>query len=268
MLSIFIPRPNVWEIISSRQTKTSDIWLGSIESIIALAYKRFRPGAKLKISNFRITNDHSHNVRILKYNFDLQSVKRTMCGGKAVDMYNMKHPIYFAQGVLRLLSEEDRKLLLNLAIQGIENLLSETYMKDEIAKECLHQIKLILEILNYEPKPRVSSIDLSNNQNLIAENCQSIEETRDGYISKKLEEYRPTLRIMNNYLENPLTKYNQQVWSDKVFELQRICNFLRLASQHTALGKEPEEHLNEIKKILEPINEKMYEYYRKIIEGR
>ncbi|MEX0594857.1 MAG: hypothetical protein WD512_00020, partial [Candidatus Paceibacterota bacterium] len=147
MLSVLIPRPNVWEILSSRQTKTSDIWLGSIESIIALAYKRFRPGAKLKICNFRITNDHSHNFKVFRYNLELQSVKRTFCGGKAVDMYNMKHPIFFSEPILSLLSDEDRKFLLELAIQGIDNMLSETYSKDEIAKECLHQIILILQIL-------------------------------------------------------------------------------------------------------------------------
>ena len=76
------------------------------------------------------------------------------------------------------------------------------------------------------------------------------------------------LLITNNYLDNPLTKYSHQLWSEKAYELKRICHFLRLASQQTTLGKEPEEYLTEIKNILEPINEKMFDYYRKIVEGK
>lgn len=265
MLSVLIPRPNVWEIISSRQTKTSDIWLGSIESIIALAYKRFRPGAKLKIGNFRITNDHSHNFKVFRYNLELQSVKRTFCGGKAVDMYNMKHPIFYSEPILSLLPEDDRKFLLGLAIQGIDNLLSETYSKDEIAKECLHQIKLILEILDH---PTANATTANATTTSTSTSTLTSNTNQRSLVESKLLEYKPMLRITNNYLNNPLTKYNQKVWSEKIFELKRICGFLRLASQHTALGKEPEEHLNEIKKILEPINDKMFDYYQKIIEGK
>lgn len=76
------------------------------------------------------------------------------------------------------------------------------------------------------------------------------------------------LRITNNYVDNPLTKYNVKVWSERQYELKRICGFLRQASKQVALGKEPEEYLNEIKKIMEPVNDKMFEYYQKIIEGK
>lgn len=293
MLSIFIPRPNVWEILSSRQTKTSDIWLGSIESIIALAYKRFRPGAKLKICNFRITNDHSHNFKVFRYNLELQSVKRTFCGGKAVDMYNMKHPIYFSEPILSLLPEEDRKFLLGLAIQGLDNMLSETYSKDEIAKECLHQIKLILQILNDYPPDKAlqnsvtpSTVTTTTSANSATSATCSASTTAsttmlsatapagapaaapEPKVGAKLSEYKPMLRITNNYMNNPLTVYNHKIWSNSIFELKRICGYLRLASQHTALGKEPEEYLSEIKKIVEPINDKMFDYYQKIIEGK
>lgn len=304
MLSILLPRPNVWEIISSRQTKTSDMWLGSIESIIALAYKRFRPGAKLKICNFRITNDHSHNFKIFRYNLELQSVKRTFCGGKAVDMYNMKHPIYFSEPILNLLSDEDRKFLLSLAIQGLENMLSETYSKDEIAKECLHQIKLILEILNETTgtstttaastipttstststsastttttsatastttSSTIPTVATSISTTSIKNNNAQVAIYPEPKVGAKLQEYKAMSRITNNYMNNPLTIYNHKIWANSVFELKRICGYLRLASQHTALGKEPEEYLNEIKKILEPINDKMFDYYQKIIEGK
>ena len=276
-----MPRPNVWEIISSRQTKTSDMWLGSLESIIALAYKRFRPGAKLKICNFRITNDHSHNFKVFRHNLELQSVKRTFCGGKAVDMYNMKHPIYYSESILSLLSDADRRFLLELAVQGLDNMLSETYSKDEIAKECLHQIKLIIQILNEpgpSPGPSPGPVILSN------DSAGPTSETPEGNpvntltnpmglsssveVKGKLLEYKEMLRITNNYMNNPLTIYNRKIWSNCSFELKRICDFFRLANQNTALGKEPEEYLNEIKKIIEPINDKMIEYYRKIIEGK
>ena len=63
----------------------------------------------------------------------------------------------------------DRDYLLGLAIQGIDNLLSETYSKDAIAKECLHQIKLILEILShYKTVPSILSSNdaaIPNNSN-------------------------------------------------------------------------------------------------------
>jgi len=300
MLSLLIPRPNVWEIVNSRQTKTSDLWIGSVESIIALAYKRFRPGAKLKISNFRITNDHRHNIRLFRYQFNLQSVKRTMCGGKAVDMYNLKHPIYFCEDMLRLLPPRDRRFLISLAIQGLENLLSETYAKDEIAKECLHQLRLILDILeentckdengesddsgSMDSMSIVINADADDSVNAKSESEPKTpptqpDQSEPGPKAKKdhinkcgvcddLYRQRSVLRITHKYMDNPLTKKNRELWREKKYELRRICQLFRRAEEKVNVGKETEEFLSEIKKILEPINDKMYDFYKDIIEGK
>ena len=42
-------------------------WLGMIESLVAISYLRFRPGAKININGFKISNDNSHHVSLRDY---------------------------------------------------------------------------------------------------------------------------------------------------------------------------------------------------------
>lgn len=119
-------------------------WLGMIDSLIALAYLRFRPGAKLHIRGFKITNDHSHQLQIRDYQLDFQGIKRSILGGSSTDMLNLKTPIYYSYQVLADLAPDDRQIILQLALESVIYLQEDTYVHDLNALEYLHTIQLLL----------------------------------------------------------------------------------------------------------------------------
>ena len=231
-----LPTTNLWDRFTTKSTKSLDQWVGPAEAIIALAYKRFRPGAKLKIDSFRISNDHSHAVNVWgEYNFDWQSVKRTVMGGKAADMYNLKNPIFHSFILLNLLPEEKSTLLLELSLQSIDNMMRETYAKDQVAVECLHKIRQIIR-------------GALNNENLA--------------------DYQKQLNISEEYLDNPLTKKSLEVWRSHLSWFESICDELQAAYDKNQRGEDYENNLKNVRMILERIRDEMEGFYQTIIEGR
>jgi len=230
-----IPTNTMWENIISKKTRSNDQWVGPAEAIIGLAYKRFRPGAKLKIDSFRITNDHSHSICWGEYNFDWQSVKRTIFGGSAADMYNLKNPVFHSFILLNLLPQEKKELLLELSLQSIDNMMRETYSNDQVAVECLHKIKQII----------IASI---NDEDLSA--------------------YQNQLNISQDYLKNPLTIRNLELWRNHLPWLEGICDQLQIAYDKNKRGEDFEGNLKNVKLTLENIRNEMDSFYQDIVQGK
>jgi len=122
-------------------------WLGTMESLIALAYLRFRPGAKLNISSFKISNDHSHRISIREFQMDLQGVKRSVFGGSSMDLLNLKTPVYHSYQILELLELSERVILIELALESVNFMLEDTYYHDLNAQEYLRGLQLLLNKL-------------------------------------------------------------------------------------------------------------------------
>jgi len=126
------------------QKRDNRQWLGTIDSLIALAYLRFRPGAKLHIRGFKITNDHSHQLQIRDYQLDFQGIKRSILGGSSMDLINLKTPIYYSYQILADLEPDDRQIILQLALESVIYLQEDTYAHDLSALDNLHSIQLLL----------------------------------------------------------------------------------------------------------------------------
>ena len=230
-----IPTPNIWEYLTTKSTKSLDQWIGPIEAIVALAYKRFRPGAKLKIDSFRITNDHSHAVIIndqLALNW--QSIKRSIMGGKAADMYNLKNPIFYSLIILNMLPERKGKMLLELSNQSVDNMMKETYSKDQVAQECLHRISQII-------KEALKGEDLNNHKHY--------------------------LNISDDYIKNPLTEKSLQIWKANIRGLEEICDQFVIIQDKNNRGEDFEANLKNIRLILEKVRNEMESFYGKILSS-
>lgn len=259
LLSSLAPPTGIWNHITGQKTKSEEKWVGPPEAIVALAYKRFRPGAKLNITSFRITNDRSHPFPVIspwgEYNFDWQSVKRTILGGKGADMYNLKNPIYYSYVFLNYLPKEKAKLLLELALQSVEGMIDSTYAQDQVALECLHMIKTILTI-SFESRCSEPTITSS-----------SSEDENDNELDKYAD-IRHNFRISDNYLNNPLTVKNIEIWKSHLNWLETICDELEEARDKSTQGGDFECNLANVKVILEKISDEMMVYYNKIIKGK
>lgn len=231
----FIPTPNLWEYFTTKNNRSADQWVGPVEAIVALAYKRFRPGAKLKIDSFRITNDHSHAVLLPnKQSINWQSVKRTLLGGKAADMYNLKNPVFYSFIIINLLPEEKGKLLMELANQSVDNMMKETYSKDIIAQECLHRISQII---------------------------------KGALKGDNLNTYKEYMNISDDYIKNPLTEKNMEVWKENIRGLEDICDQFAIAIDKNIKGEDYELNLKNIRIILDRVRDEMESYYQKILSS-
>jgi hypothetical protein len=225
--------PSLFDYMNGAK-KQNIVWIGPMEAIIALAYKRFRPNAKLKIENFRITNDHSYSFSMFNYNFDLQSVKRSIFGGKSIDLLNLKNPVYYSHSILNDMKKEDRDLLLNLALQSTNILIKDTYADDQYAKDALHDISLILK--------------------------QMID---DGDVS----DLATHLNISVTYADNPLTKKNIELWKTNKKWIVDIIDEFRECLKHYSSGESYEQNLFQIRKIMEKPHQEIENYYYLIIKG-
>lgn len=205
-------------------------WVGMAEAVIALSYNRFRPGAKLKINGFKITNDHKRQIVIMSNTFDLQGVKRKIMGGKSSDMLNLKSPIYYSYMVLSGLTEDERSILLTLASESIHVMLTETYLTDLTAHDLLKGLQLVIKKLQENPFKE----------------------------DKMLEEY---LCIKSEYVEHPLTVYNLKLWREDILKLKDICKEFKEARVKFFNGGDYEPHLVHVRKITEEMRLKMMNYW-------
>src|SRR5207253_485030 len=103
---------------------------------------------------------------------------------------------------------------------------------------------------------------------MIVSDNATIHPTAFPNVSKELQEHKMLLNIGNNYVNNPLTRYNKELWKERGYEIQRIVALLRLSEKYANQGKEPDEYLSDIRRITDPINEKMADFCQKIIEGK
>lgn len=215
--------------------KDTRLWISSVEAIIALAYIRFRTGAKFRLQKgFKIVNDHSHPIKLWDYQFDIQGIKRSVLGGNSMDLLNFKTPLFYVDRILKNLRPENRLILVKLAYESVNSLL-DTYQKDIMACEALRSMGIILE----------------------------------GYMNNKdVEQFKPFLYINEDYLDSPLTKKDFDIWIENIDILNRICNQFRLAYNELCEGKKPDEHLNEISELRETIRQKLTDYLLEIPTGR
>lgn len=225
--------PSIMDFINGSK-KQNIVWIGSMEAIIALAYKRFRPNAKLKIDNFKITNDHSYSISMFNYSIDFQSFKRSLLGGKSIDLLHFKNPIYYSYDILNEISKDDRNLLLTLALQCINTLKNDTYADDQYAKDYLHDISLLLK--------------------------QLIDE-------KNMAELTNPLDISVTYADNPLTKKNHELWKENKKWITDIADEFRDCLERCSSGESCEQSLYQIRKIMEKPQQEMEKYYNLIIKG-
>lgn len=210
-------------------------WLGTVEAVLALAYIRFRTGAKIRLKKgFQISNDHSHQVKMGDYKFDLQGVKRYILGGKSMDLLNFKTPLYFSHEVLSQLRPENREIILKLALESIHGLL-DTYKTDIMACESLKSMGLIIE-------------------------CQ--------LNNRPMEEIKPFLYVNDDYLESPLTRKDQELWLENIDILNRIGTLFNQAYEEFQEGKQTDDTLHEINKLRTDMREKLAEYLMEIPKGR
>lgn len=217
--------------------KDKRMWVGTVESILAFAYLRFRQGAKFRLKKgFQIMNDHSHPVKVGDYNFNLQGIKRSVLGGDSSDLLNFKTPIFFSFIILKELRPQNRNILVKLAIESVNAQLV-TYEKDIVAAETLKNIKRILEAFNSDGDAQLNT--------------------------KKADWY-----INEDYLESPLTKKNIELWKDNLDILNRICILFNNAYNFFLEGKNPDVYLSEIRKHQENIRCQMEKYLMQIPIGR
>jgi hypothetical protein len=217
--------------------KDSRLWIGTVESILAFSYLRFRQGAKFRLQKgFRITNDHSHPVKVGDYEFNLQGVKRSFFGGTSMDLLNFKTPIFYSLEVLQELKPKNREILLKLAIESVNAQLI-TYDNDVMATEALNSIKRILEV--------------------------AIQGDRNEMECRKKDWY-----INEEYWNSPLTQRNIELWKENIDILNRICYLFDCAHRDFLAGRDPEGYLNEIRDHQENIREKLEGFLMQIPKGR
>jgi hypothetical protein len=209
----------VFKYISQR--KDNRQWLGMMESLISLAYLRFRPGAKLHVNGFKIDNDHSHQISFKEYNIDLQGVKRTILGGSSIDLLNLKSPLYFSYQILNSLDKDDQEILLTLAEESIKYLMEDTYKYDLTAQEYLRGIQILIE--------KMIDVMLHDKGTLP---------------NKETENY---LCIKKDYYEHPFTKENLKIWNNNIPILKDICHQFRQAKDKYMSGGSYENNLENIK---------------------
>jgi hypothetical protein len=215
--------------------KDTRLWISPVEAIIALAYIRFRTGAKFRLQKgFKIVNDHSHPVKLWDYQFDIQGIKRSVLGGNSMDLLNFKTPLFYVDQVLSKVRPENRQILIKLAFESVNSLL-DTYQKDIMACEALRSMGAILE-------------GLLNN--------------------KDINQFKPFLYINEDYLDSPLTKKDLDLWIENIDILNRICHQFRLAYNELSEGKKPDDHLNEISELRDTIRSKLTDYLMEIPTGR
>lgn len=214
--------------------KDTRLWIGSIEAILALGYIRFRTGAKFRLEKgFKISNDHSHPIRMFDYKFDIQSLKRRVMGGTSMDLLNFKTPLYFSHQVLSELRPENRETLIKIALESVHSLLN-TYKKDIMACESLKSMGLILE-------------------------CQ--------LAGKDMESVKPFLYINEEYEDSPLTQKDVQIWKENIDVLDRIGHLFRASYDDFQEGKNTESNLNEINELREQMRGKLEGYLMEIPKG-
>jgi hypothetical protein len=205
-----------------------------VEAILALAYIRFRSGAKLRLhKGFRISNDHSHPIQLFDYKFNFQGIKRTFMGGSSMDLINLKTPIFHVDEILQHLKPENREIILQLALESINNLI-DTYHKDILACEVLGSIRLILQA------------------------------HLDGSETEQLKHY---IKIKDDYLESPLTKKNLELWMDNIDILNKMATLFRKASDACREGRNFDSYLTEVRHYMEEIREKLEDYLMEIPKG-
>lgn len=215
--------------------KDTRLWIGSIEAVIALAYIRFRSGAKFRLQKgFKIGNDHSHPIKMFDYKFDIQGLKRKVMGGNSMDLLNFKTPLFYSHPVLSELRPENREILLKLALESIHSLLN-TYQKDIMACESLKSMGLILE-------------------------CQLAD--------KEMDSVKPFLYVNEEYAESPLTQKDQELWIENIDILNRIAHLFTLAYEELQAGKNPESNLAEINELREQMRQKLEDFLMEIPKGR
>lgn len=223
----------LFDYVSTR--KDTRLWISPVEAVLALAYIRFRSGAKFRLGkDFRINNDHSHPIKIGDYQFDFQGIKRTMMGGTSMDLLNFKTPIYYSGNILNQLRPENREILLRLGIESIHSLL-DTYQKDIMACEALKSMGVILECMQND---------------------------------KDLEQFKPFLYINEDYQESPLTKKDEEVWLENIDILNRICHLFKLAYDDFIEGKKVDDQLDEISELRETTRSKLTDFLMEIPKGR
>lgn len=215
--------------------KDTRLWVGSVESILALAYIRFRSGAKFRLmKGFKIGNDHSHPIKIMDYKFDFQGIKRSFMGGNSMDLLNFKTPLFYSYKVIRELRPENREALVKLALESVHSLLN-TYQKDIMACESLKSMGLILECILAE---------------------------------RDMETVKPFLYINEEYEESPLTTKEQELWIENIDVLNRIAHLFGLAYEEFQSGKNPEIHLNEVNELRDQMRQKLEDFLMEIPKGR
>jgi hypothetical protein len=215
--------------------KDTRLWISPVEAVLALAYIRFRSGAKFRLEkDFKIANDHSHPIKLGDYSFDFQGIKRTLMGGNSMDLLNFKTPIYYSDQVFSLLRPENREIILKVAIESVHSLL-DTYEKDIMACEALKSIGVILECM------------LNN---------------------KDLEQYKPFLYINEDFHDSPLTKKDTEVWTENIDILNRICNLYKQAYTDFSEGKKVDDYLDEISDLRTTIRTKLCDFLMEIPRGR
>jgi len=215
--------------------KDNRIWVGIVESILALAYVRFRSGAKLRLhKGFKITNDHSHPVEVLDYKFNFQGLKRTFMGGSSMDLINLKTPLFYAYLILDKLKPENKEIMLTLAMESINNLL-DTYSKDILACEILGSYRMII---------------------------QAHQNGED-----ELENLKQYIKLKDDYLDSPLTKKNLELWNDNIDILNKIADLLKKASDAAREGKSFDGYLGETRVYMEEIRLKLEDYLMEIPKG-
>jgi len=215
--------------------KDSRVWIGPVEAILALAYIRFRSGAKFRLrKGFKIANDHSHPVRFWDYQFNVQGLKRRMMGGNSMDLLNFKTPLFFSKEILDQLRPENKEILLKLGIESIHSLI-DTYKKDIAACESLRSMGVILECMIKD---------------------------------RDMNDIKPFLYVNDDFLESPLTKKDQEIWIENIDILNRICSLFRTAYENYKDGKNSEDELTEVNELRDQVRQKLEDFLMEIPAGR
>ena len=210
-------------------------WIGPVESILALAYIRFRTGAKFRLSKgFKISNDHSHPVNVWDYKFNFQGLKRTVLGGASMDLLNFKTPLFFSKEILDELRPENREIILKIALESIHSLL-DTYKKDIMACESLKAMGVILECMLND---------------------------------RDMADVKSFLYINDDFLSSPLTVKDKELWIENIDILNRICALFKLAYEEYLEGKSSETYLTEISELRDQMRQKLEGFLLEIPRGR